>query len=191
MPGLPLSPILARRTHRVVGAVTAAMVISTGCATTMNGRTQRVAVASDPPGAQIFVNGQPAGVTPTYVELDRRDPEPALRFEKDCYQEIRLWVPRRTSKWVGLNTLVAGAPVNEYTVGPWLTAMAVYTVVGALVDRRQGGAFTFPNLVRATLDRLPGEFGATDTGGGVEPDGGCAPGAPAESGNQGNTPSDR
>ena len=202
MPGLLLNRIRARgSTRRNLCALAAAVVLSTGCATTMNGPTQRVAVASDPPGARVFLGGESLGVTPTVVTLDRRDPDPGLRFEKDCYRTTVLRVARRTSKWAAGNLLFAGAPVNEYGWGAWLTAMAAYTTVGALVDRRRGGAFTFPNLVRATLERLPSASGAADPaatdreatgfGGGVEPNGGCAPGAPAGPGDQGNTPSDR
>ena len=189
------------RTHQALCAIAAVIVLSTGCATTMNGSTQRVAVASDPPGARVFLGGESVGVTPTFVTLDRRDRYPALRFEKDCYQEELLEVPRRTSRWVVGNTLFAGVPVNEYTVGPWLTAMAVYTTVGALVDWRRGGAFVFPDLVRATLEPRwdPSEANdlgarnreATGPGVVVGPGGDCAPGARAGSVDQGNTPSDR
>ena len=79
--------------------------------------------------------------------------------------------------------------------------MAFYAVVGGLEDRRSGGAFAFPDLVRATLERRPGPSEATDFQAtdrevkgvrkGVEADGGCAPDAPAGRGDQGNTPSDR
>ena len=191
MPGLKPNRVrTCGSTQRALCALLAVVVLSTGCATTMNSSTQRVAVASDPPGARVFLGGESLGVTPTVVTLDRRDPDPGLRFEKDCYRTTVLRVRRRTSKWVVGNLLFAGAPVNEYTWGPWLTAMAVYTTVGALVDRRRGGAFKFPNLVRATLERLADGPEATERGG-VEPDGGCAPDAPAGQGDQGKTPSDR
>ncbi len=77
----------------------------------------------------------------------------------------------------------------------------MFMEVGVVADRNSGGAFTFPNLVRATLERLPRAPEAADrettdpdaTGSGVvvELDGGCASGAPAGPDDQGNTPSDR
>ncbi len=179
------------RTHRAVCALAATVVLSTGCASMINSRTQRVAVASDPPGAQVFIGDEPVGVTPAYLELDRRDSDLALRLEKDCYQETVLPVPRRTSKWVAGNLLFAGIPINEYTLGPWLGAMAFYAVVGGLADRSQGGAFTFPDLVRASLERLPDTAQAEESGQRDQPGGDCAAGAPVVPGDQGNTPSDR
>ena len=178
-----------RRAHRAVSGLAAAAVLSTGCASMINGRTQRVAVASDPPGAQVFIRDQPVGVTPTYVELDRRG-NLALRFEKDCYQDAVLPVPRRISNWVAGSVLLAGIPVNEYTLGPWLGAMGFWAAVGGFIDWRTGGAFTFPDLVRATLDRVPDLPEATDTGG-SDPPADCWPVPPAGQVDQGNTPSDR
>lgn len=182
MPGLPMNRMRVRGwPPQAVCALAAATVLSSGCATTMNGSTQRVSVASDPPGARIFLGGEALGMTPTVVTLDRRDPDPGLRLEKDCYRTTVLRVPRRTSRWVAGNLLFAGAPVNEYTWGQWLTAMAVYTTVGALADRRRGGAFKFPNLVRATLERLPAAPEAALRGGDLEPRAACAPGRAANS----------
>lgn len=183
------------RTRRAVFALAAAVVLSTGCATIRNGPTQRVAVASDPPGAQVFIGGRPVGVTPMYVELDRRDRDVALSLRKDCYRETVLPVPRRTSKWVAGNPLLAGVPINDYGLGAWLGMAAFWAAVGGSVDWGRGGAFEFPDLVRASLERLPGgpgASGAADTRatapGGVEPGGDCARGAPAGAGAQGKTP---
>lgn len=178
-------------THRAVCMLSAAALFSTGCATTINGRTQRVAVASDPPGARVFVGDQALGVTPTYVELDRRDGGLALRFEKDCFQDAVLPVPRRISNWVAGSVLFAGIPVNEYTLGPWLGAMGFWAAVGGFIDWRTGGAFTFPDLVRATLDRMPDTARTEASGGGVEPDRGCAPRATTGAGGHENAPTER
>ena len=189
MPGLLMNWMRVRGGPlRAVCALAAAVVLSSGCATTMNGSTQRVSVASDPPGARVFLGGEALGVTPTVVTLDRRDPDPGLRLEKDCYRTTVLRVPRRTSQWVAGNLLFAGAPVNEYTWGQWLTAMGLYSTVGALVDRRRGGAFVFPNLVRATLERSPGVPEAAPPGGDPEPRAACAPGPAARSGDRGIAP---
>lgn len=191
MPGFLLNRMRVRGWPlRAVCALVGAVVLSSGCATTMNGSTQRVSVASDPPGARVFIGDEQVGVTPAQVELDRGDGDLALRFEKDCYQDAVLPVPRRISNWVAGSVLFAGIPVNEYTLGPWLGAMGFWAAVGGFIDWRTGGAFTFPDLVRATLDRVPDLPGATDPGGSGPPVD-CAPVTPAGPVDQGNTPSDR
>ena len=190
-----------RRGPGTACALVAALAVSTGCATFMNGSTQRVAVSSEPPGARVFVGDEPAGVTPTFVELERDEGDLVLRFEKDCHRHTVLEVPRRTSTWVYGNLVPLGVPFNEVTWAAWFGANLFWGGIRALVDRGSGSAWAFPSLVRATLERLPGEPEATDPGvagreawgssGGLEPDGGCAPGARVGSVDQGNTPSDR
>ena len=172
-----------RRSSQAAFALAAAVVLPAGCATLMNGPTQRVAVASDPPGARVFVGDEPAGVTPTFVELERDEGDLALRFEKDCYRDTLLEVPRHTSAWAAGNWVPLGVPFES----GWLAGNLVLSAIRSLVDWGTGNAFTFPSLVRATLDRLPAGPGATDseaTGSpvGVEPDTGCAPGSPFTSG---------
>ena len=154
------------RIHQAVCALAAAAALSVGCATSMTGSMQRVAVASDPPGARVFIGDEQVGVTPAHVELDRRDGDLALRFEKDCYQETVLPVPRRTSKRVLANVLAAGVPLNDYGLGSWLGAMAFHAVLGGITGRRTGAAFTFPDLVRASLEPMPDTTGTEESGGG-------------------------
>ena len=135
-------------------ALLAACVLLNGCATAMNGPAQRVAVASDPPGARVYMNGAPVGVTPAFVDVPRRDPDLKLRLEKDGYQPTMLPIERSRSRWVAGNLLFAGVPINDYSVEMWLGAMALYTALGSLLDVRSGGAYKRPGLVRATLDRI-------------------------------------
>lgn len=63
----------------------------------MNGRTQVVAVSSDPPGAQVIVDDEAVGVTPTFVELRRGDRNLALRLRKEEFATIDLPVKRSLS----------------------------------------------------------------------------------------------
>ena len=133
-----------------------ACAVSSGCATAINGMTQRVAVASDPPGAQVYVNDAPAGVTPGFVDVPRRDPDLELRLEKEGYEPTVFPLERSRSGWSWGNVLFAGVPINEYTLEMWVGAMAVYGVLGSLWDAvRGGGAYKRPDLVRATLDPIP------------------------------------
>ena len=139
----------------MAGVLLAACAVSSACATAINGTTQRVAVASDPPGAQVYVNAAPAGVTPAFVDVPRRDPDLELRLEKEGYEPAVLALERSPSGWSWGNVLFAGVPINEYTLGMWVGAMAMYGALGWLRDARSGGAYKRPDLVRATLAPLP------------------------------------
>ena len=72
----------------------------TGCASMMNGRTQVVAVSSDPPGAHVFVDNEHVGVTPTFVDLPRRERNLALRLGKEGFGPVRVPVRRFPSGWL-------------------------------------------------------------------------------------------
>lgn len=128
-----------------------ACAFSSACATVINGATQRVAVTSDPPGAQLYINDAPVGVTPAFVDIPRRDADLELRFEKDGCDPAVLTLERSRSRWSAGNVLLAGVPVNDYSTGAWMGAMVFYGVLGALVDTNSGGAYKRPDSVRAAL----------------------------------------
>ena len=159
---LPNSQPFAHRARRsAVSVLLAAGAFSSACATFVNGPTQRVAVVSDPPGAQVYVNGAPVDVTPAFVDVPRRDPDLELRLEKDGYEPTVLALKRWRSAWLAANVLFAGVPINDYGLEAWFGAMAVYGVLGSLHDVRSGGAYKRPELVRATLERIGSENDAT------------------------------
>lgn len=113
---------------------------SSACATVINGATQRVAVMSDPPGAQLYINDTPVGVTPAFIDVSRRDADLELRFEKDGCDPAVLTLKRSRSWWSAANVLFAGVPINDYSTGAWMGAMVFYGVLGALVGEQPIGA---------------------------------------------------
>lgn len=169
---------------RVVCVLLAACAVSSGCATAINGTTQRVAVASNPPGAQVYLHDAPVGVTPAFVDVPRRDPDLQLRLEKEGYEPTVLPLERSRSGWSWGNVLFAGVPVNEYGVGQWVVAMAFYGALGWLRDARSGGAYKRPGLVRATLDPIPPVNETTAEGGPGSQPAAWVAGAPGASGRQ-------
>jgi hypothetical protein len=56
-------------------AITACMLVGSGCAAITASRTDSLNVASSPPGAEIRVNGVPVGRTPMAVPIARKTPE--------------------------------------------------------------------------------------------------------------------
>ena len=93
-------PANASLQHGVLIAVAAAAA-GCGCASLHHGGgAQRTTIASDPPGARLFVNGRPAGITPVDVALRRRDRDVVLRFEKDGYDTTEMPLDRSLSAWL-------------------------------------------------------------------------------------------
>ena len=92
----------------------------TGCASVMNGRTQVMAVSSDPPGAHVLVDEEHVGVTPTFVDLPRRERNLTLRLEKEGFGSVHVPVRRSASGWLWgdaalavTNGLVAGQAIGH------------------------------------------------------------------------------
>ena len=79
-------------------AVIAAVIAASGCVTLHSGTTQRIRVASTPPDAQVFLDGQLVGATPLDVTVSRRNRRPVLVVEKGGFprHERRL---RRSETW--------------------------------------------------------------------------------------------
>ena len=145
----------------VVAAMAAA--VASGCATVNNGFVQRVTVASEPPGAEVSVDGEPAGETPVTVSLGNRwwgqgGREAVIRLEKDGFGTSEIWVEPQVSRWVWGNLVLAaisGALAAAYSDGThdWspgkVAAGTLLWTVG--VDLVGGAGFSLPGAVRPTL----------------------------------------
>ena len=143
-------------------AVIAAVTAASGCVTLHSGTTQRIRVASTPPDAQVFLDGQLVGATPLDVTVSRRNRRPMLVIEKDGFprHERRL---RRSETWrvldsfgigVGL-TWVSGALLvggRERGLSFWET-MAVGGIGAApsVIDYLTGAVFAFPDRIDVDL----------------------------------------
>ena len=94
-------------TRALIPAV-AAMFCLSGCATITNGgRDQHVKVTSNPPGAAVLVDGEPRGVTPTVVQLNRKT-EHAVTISNPGYEPAQVTLERHINPWVFGNILVGG-----------------------------------------------------------------------------------
>ena len=128
-----------------------------GCASLHHGGgAQRTTIASDPPGARLFVNGRPAGITPVDVALRRRDRDVVLRFEKDGYDTTEMPLDRSLSAWLWGNVawLTAGMSLTEGNYDTWddVHALAWGSAFTFGVDLLTGAAFKFPREVTTKLD---------------------------------------
>jgi len=56
----------------IIVLITCAFLL-TSCASIINGTTQEISVGSSPAGAEVYIDGELAGYTPTKVEVTRKE----------------------------------------------------------------------------------------------------------------------
>jgi PEGA domain len=78
-----------------------------GCATVINGTTQTIPIASDPPAADVIVDGSTAGQTPTKVVL-KRNADHLVTLQKAGYEPTTLPIVKDVGGTVWGNVLVGG-----------------------------------------------------------------------------------
>ena len=118
--------------------LTAVVILAQGCATVHNGRTQEVAVITDPAGANVEVHcgkPQPAAVTPATVRLPRRVEQCSLILTRSGFQSETVVFESSASGWVWGNFV---APGVGGTIGATRHSDAAFVdfLVGAVI----GGA---------------------------------------------------
>src|SRR5262245_36412881 len=86
-----------------------------GCASIVDGRRETVSFASDPPGAQIIINGRVIGVTPASISLERSEYKEAnVLFKKEGYQDQQAAIQTSLNNWFWGNIL-CGAVIGTTT----------------------------------------------------------------------------
>ena len=108
------------------------LLIATGCASIVDGRKEPVSFSSDPPGAQIFINGMPMGVTPASIVLERSDFGKAnVIFKKEGYQDQQAILETSLNMWFFGNVIfgwVIGSSTDAVTGAMWKFAPNSYYV---------------------------------------------------------------
>ncbi|HYR31159.1 MAG TPA: PEGA domain-containing protein [Gemmatimonadales bacterium] len=105
-------------------AVVAAPFVLVACATIMHGSSQSVSIASQPTGASVMIDNQPAGVTPVAAKLKRKDMH-HIAIKMDGYQPFEMVTTRKVSGWVWGNIIFGG-----------LIGLAVDAMTGGLYEVR-------------------------------------------------------
>jgi hypothetical protein len=90
----------------------------------MHGGSQEVGISSQPTGATITVDGQPAGKTPVTAKLSRKDIH-RVAITLEGYQPFEITTMRKTSGWVWGNIIFGG-----------IIGLAVDAISGGLYDVR-------------------------------------------------------
>lgn len=113
------------------------LLIATGCASIVDGRRETVSFSSDPPGAQIIINGKPMGVTPASIVLERSDYDKAnVIFKKEGYEDQHSTIETSLNMWFWGNVLCGG-------------------LIGSSTDAATGAMWKFaPNSYYASMPPL-------------------------------------
>lgn len=103
-------PVTSRTVH-AGRCATVALVISfhltlTGCSI-FGGSSQQLMVISDPPGAQVLINGTAAGTTPLQYQVPRRG-DLVVEVQKPGYKSQSRMTGRKLSS-IGIVDVVGGA----------------------------------------------------------------------------------
>jgi hypothetical protein len=120
---------------------------------------QVIDVTSDPTGAEVFVNGVSAGVTPLKVTLSRGTPRVVLRFERSGFASTEVTLRRSANPWLAADAalLLLAAVPSGFGDNPYSTRQKVLVAAGAsaaafAIDLANKSAFAFPSRVRAALN---------------------------------------
>ena len=142
----------------------AAVLAMAGCATLFNGTSQRIKVISEPPGADVFLDGELAGTTPTEIVVSRRRREPELRVVDESGNAEYRWLRRSLSGRTWLN-VSAGAFFGYSAYGYFDQeegnpgAGIFVSFVPMIIDMALGGAYKFPSRLdfnpRSAVRREP------------------------------------
>jgi hypothetical protein len=138
-----------------VGVLMIALTFASGCATIINGTTQKIPVSSSPSGAKVSVNESTAITTPTTLELSRKDPQ-ILQFSLEGYQPETVKLESVTSGVVMGNILLGGligwgvdaASGGQYRLVPESVHVALRPVT--FTDSQRGTVT--PVLTQETLE---------------------------------------
>lgn len=89
-----------------------------GCATVINGSNQLLTVNTNVPGAQVFMNNVPLGVTPLIVSV-RRGQEGVLSIQAPGYQPFQAPITKKINGIFFVNILIGGTTgsTTDYTTG--------------------------------------------------------------------------
>jgi hypothetical protein len=120
-----MSKLVRLSVHSLGVATLATALLGSGCATVLKGKTTPVSVTSTTAGATVMVNGQPAGVTPTTVQLSNTADAVITVRQADKEETCRMtsgastgWVVADVLLTTGLGIIVDWATHNWNNVGP-------------------------------------------------------------------------
>jgi hypothetical protein len=90
---------------KVLGILTAIGIVTTGCASIINGGRQDIAITSSPSNAQVFVNDKLVGRTPYNGTFRRRSPAKQIEVDLEGYKAFNTEIKRKWNPVTLVNLL--------------------------------------------------------------------------------------
>lgn len=91
----------------IIAALIAGGLTMAGCASIMNGSTQKFTMASEPTHAHLIVDGDSVGTTPRQVHLSRKENH-VVKVNLAGYQTATIPLKRTASGWIFGNVIFGG-----------------------------------------------------------------------------------
>lgn len=132
--------------HRLMlMTILAASLMSTGCATLVNGSRQKMTINSTPGGAIVEYGGAEVGKTPCTVEVSRKS-QTTVQVKQAGYESRTINLEGEMSGWFWGNIISCG-------------------IYGSTTDAVSGSMYKYsPDSVHISLERLGGATVADDKG---------------------------
>lgn len=99
-----------------IAVITGAILLSTGCASIVDGRSQSVSFASNPSDAIVTLNGVQLGKTPVTVVLPRKSGSQSLKFSKEGFDDSEIQATTTMNPWF-LGNIIFGGLYGSTTDG--------------------------------------------------------------------------
>ena len=120
--------------HTLRATLLGSALLLSGCASIINGSTQKVKINSQPPGASVRIDGAPTGATPTVAELSRKSSH-RVEVSLNGYRTYEKVLEPSFNGVTLLNILVGG-------------------IIGLAIDGSTGASNTLqPEAVEAVLEK--------------------------------------
>ncbi|NBR15909.1 MAG: PEGA domain-containing protein [Flavobacteriales bacterium] len=113
-------------------AIVASVFFLQSCATIITGKLQTVTFVSQPPGANVIVDGENIGVTPITKEVPRKSE--IITFSNQGYQDYTLKVKKSTNGWSWGNFV-------------FLPLAGVGPLIGVLIDNSNGSGYVIKKVI--------------------------------------------
>jgi len=98
--------------------VLASLGLATGCATLFADKTAAIPVATNPPGAYVYVNGQIVGQTPTIINMEANRPG-HVQIYLPGFRPVSMVRSKSFSGWFWANILVWPGFIIDFATGAY------------------------------------------------------------------------